>query len=202
MPKARAQSFLGVVRPLGEARPAWKVLRVLGNLLGLPGFDHDTSEDVRDEALATTDAATRLSNAAGRGARAANRRCAASSGCPTCRSIAPTRWCVARRRCRPRATRRRRWSACRARCGSNSGCRPVRQVRVSQNGAAAVLPAREDPSLARHRGARGGRAPEHRVAGPDVRRDQRRCRLRGHRCWRNSTTTASRCSARPAGPPR
>jgi NADH-quinone oxidoreductase subunit G len=45
------QSFQGVVRPLGEARPAWKVLRVLGNLLGLQGFDHDSAEDVTREAL-------------------------------------------------------------------------------------------------------------------------------------------------------
>jgi NADH-quinone oxidoreductase subunit G len=45
------QSFQGVVRPLGETRPAWKVLRVLGNLLGLPGFEHDSVEDVRREAL-------------------------------------------------------------------------------------------------------------------------------------------------------
>jgi NADH-quinone oxidoreductase subunit G len=34
-----SQSFNGVVRPFGDARPAWKVLRVLGNLLALPGFD-------------------------------------------------------------------------------------------------------------------------------------------------------------------
>jgi NADH-quinone oxidoreductase subunit G len=45
------QSFAGVVQPLGEARPAWKVLRVLGNLLGLPGFDQNSSEEVLDEAL-------------------------------------------------------------------------------------------------------------------------------------------------------
>ncbi|HEX9684565.1 MAG TPA: NADH-quinone oxidoreductase subunit NuoG [Burkholderiales bacterium] len=45
------QSFEGVVRPLGEARPAWKVLRVLGNLLGLDGFEHDSAEEVRREAL-------------------------------------------------------------------------------------------------------------------------------------------------------
>jgi NADH-quinone oxidoreductase subunit G len=45
------QSFQGVVWPLGEARPAWKVLRVLGNLLGLKGFDYDSAEDVRREAL-------------------------------------------------------------------------------------------------------------------------------------------------------
>jgi NADH-quinone oxidoreductase subunit G len=46
------QSFNGVVRALGEARPGWKVLRVLGNLLGLPGFDYDTSEAIRDQVLA------------------------------------------------------------------------------------------------------------------------------------------------------
>jgi NADH-quinone oxidoreductase subunit G len=32
--EGRLQSFTGVVRPLGDSRPAWKVLRVLGNLLG------------------------------------------------------------------------------------------------------------------------------------------------------------------------
>ena len=41
-----AQSFHAVVKPLGETRPAWKVLRVLANLLGLPGFDYDSSADV------------------------------------------------------------------------------------------------------------------------------------------------------------
>ena len=41
------QSFNAVVRPLGETRPAWKVLRVLGNLLGLDGFEYDSSELVR-----------------------------------------------------------------------------------------------------------------------------------------------------------
>jgi NADH-quinone oxidoreductase subunit G len=47
--EARVQSFKGVVRPLGQTRPGWKVLRVLGNLLGLPGFEYDTSDAVRDE---------------------------------------------------------------------------------------------------------------------------------------------------------
>jgi NADH-quinone oxidoreductase subunit G len=43
------QSFGGIANPVGEARPAWKVLRVLGNLIEAPGFDYVTSEDVRDE---------------------------------------------------------------------------------------------------------------------------------------------------------
>jgi NADH-quinone oxidoreductase subunit G len=46
-----SQSFNAVVRPAGEARPAWKVLRVLGNLLELPGFDQETAEQVRAQAL-------------------------------------------------------------------------------------------------------------------------------------------------------
>ncbi len=50
--EGRVQSFNGVVRPLGDARPAWKVLRVLGNLLGLDGFAYESSEQVRDEIVA------------------------------------------------------------------------------------------------------------------------------------------------------
>ncbi|MBI2314219.1 MAG: NADH-quinone oxidoreductase subunit G [Betaproteobacteria bacterium] len=45
--EGRVQSFNGVVKPLGDARPGWKVLRVLGNLLGVPGFDYESSEGVR-----------------------------------------------------------------------------------------------------------------------------------------------------------
>ncbi|WP_332751700.1 NADH-quinone oxidoreductase subunit NuoG [Hydrogenophaga sp.] len=44
--EGRLQSFHAVVRPLGETRPAWKVIRVLGNLLGLAGFDADSSQAV------------------------------------------------------------------------------------------------------------------------------------------------------------
>ncbi|BBI99053.1 NADH-quinone oxidoreductase [Ferrigenium kumadai] len=50
--EGRSQSFKGAVKPLGDTRPAWKVLRVLGNLLGVQGFDYDSSEAVRDEAIA------------------------------------------------------------------------------------------------------------------------------------------------------
>jgi NADH-quinone oxidoreductase subunit G len=46
------QSWAGAIAPLGEARPGWKVLRVLGNLLGLNGFDYVSSEEVRDAAAA------------------------------------------------------------------------------------------------------------------------------------------------------
>jgi NADH-quinone oxidoreductase subunit G len=61
--EGRVQSFKGAVKPLGEARPAWKVLRVLGNLLKLDGFEHDTSEAVLGEAMQGVDIAVRLNNA-------------------------------------------------------------------------------------------------------------------------------------------
>ncbi len=44
--EGRVQGFHAVVKPLGDTRPAWKVLRVLANLLGLPGFDFESSQDV------------------------------------------------------------------------------------------------------------------------------------------------------------
>ncbi|OMG74075.1 NADH-quinone oxidoreductase subunit NuoG [Burkholderia ubonensis] len=56
------QGFNGVVRPLGDTRPAWKVLRVLGSLLGLPNFEYETAEEVRVAALGDAGVAGRLSN--------------------------------------------------------------------------------------------------------------------------------------------
>jgi NADH-quinone oxidoreductase subunit G len=43
------QSFAGAAAPYRASRPGWKVLRVLGNLLGLEGFEYAASEEVRDE---------------------------------------------------------------------------------------------------------------------------------------------------------
>lgn len=65
--EGRAQSFNGSVKPLGDTRPAWKVLRVLGNLLELKGFDYETSEAIRNEILGTNvpadaDLSSRLNN--------------------------------------------------------------------------------------------------------------------------------------------
>ena len=62
--EGRIQKFQGVVPPLGETRPAWKVLRVLGNLLQLDGFAHDNIDDVRHEiGLFSEDIGARLDNA-------------------------------------------------------------------------------------------------------------------------------------------
>jgi NADH-quinone oxidoreductase subunit G len=60
--EGRVQSFRGAVKPLGEARPAWKVLRVLANLLKVSGFDYDSSEQVRDEVLPKKDGAISIAD--------------------------------------------------------------------------------------------------------------------------------------------
>ncbi len=61
--EGRVQSFHGVVKPLGDTRPAWKVLRVLGNLLGLAGFDQESTDEVRAQALGDVAAlSSRLDN--------------------------------------------------------------------------------------------------------------------------------------------
>ncbi len=46
--EGRWQSWAGAAGLQGESRPGWKVLRVLGNLLNLPGFDYMSSDEVRD----------------------------------------------------------------------------------------------------------------------------------------------------------
>ena len=85
--EGRLQSFHAVVRPLGDTRPAWKVLRVLGNLLGLPGFDADTSLAVLAAALPGVAGgslldASRLNNAdVGVGPAAADQSPAQTSPC-------------------------------------------------------------------------------------------------------------------------
>ncbi len=50
--EGRWQGFQGCTAPSGEARPGWKLLRVLGNLLEQPGFEYVSAEQVRDELLA------------------------------------------------------------------------------------------------------------------------------------------------------
>jgi NADH-quinone oxidoreductase subunit G len=50
--EGRWQSFTAAARAVGESRPGWKVLRVLGNLLNVPGFEQVSSEDVLKELLA------------------------------------------------------------------------------------------------------------------------------------------------------
>ncbi|MGV8900025.1 MAG: NADH-quinone oxidoreductase subunit NuoG [Burkholderiaceae bacterium] len=60
--EGRVQSFNGTVKPLGETRPGWKVLRVLGNLLDIPNFNYESSEVIRDEMVINEVFSERLNN--------------------------------------------------------------------------------------------------------------------------------------------
>ena len=53
--EGRLQSFYGVTKALGDSKPLWKVLRVLGNLFALDGFGFESSEEVLAEALGNAD---------------------------------------------------------------------------------------------------------------------------------------------------
>jgi NADH-quinone oxidoreductase subunit G len=73
--EGRVQSFHAVVKPLGDARPAWKVLRVLANLLGLPDFDFESSQDVLGKVKGISDghvSAADLNNASDDGIQLTN----------------------------------------------------------------------------------------------------------------------------------
>jgi len=63
--EGRAQSFHATVNPLADARPGWKVLRVLGSLLGIRGTEFDTIDEVRKACLGGKDVAKLLSNEIG-----------------------------------------------------------------------------------------------------------------------------------------
>ena len=160
--EGRVQSFHGVVKPLGEARPAWKVLRVLGNLLGLGGFRFETSE---------------------RSARRSARRRAAIAGRRGWPSRPMPHGCLRRRPQRPRAHRRRADlrhrpdRAPRAGAADDRGCAAAggrhaeraaaergivsRRPGARAQGGAVVLPRAIDPSLASNvvRVAAGIRSP-------------------------------------------
>ncbi len=64
------QSQTGAAQPVGEARPGWKVLRVLGNLLDLEKFDYVSSEQIRLELAALCGAETAYAAPAYRGTHA------------------------------------------------------------------------------------------------------------------------------------
>jgi NADH-quinone oxidoreductase subunit G len=151
--EGRLQSFHAVVKPLGETRPAWKVLRVLGNLLGLQGFEQDTAEQVRAQALGDpASLAERLSNqpalealelpAQVPAAAVALERIAdvpiyaTDSLVRRAAALQHTADAAAPQVGLPKAL----WAA--------MGLQPGALVRVTQGTASAVLPAREEPTLA------------------------------------------------------
>ena len=63
--EGRRQRFEAATQPPGEARPAWRILRVLANRLGIEGFDHESIEDVRADADARIGAVSPPDNLAG-----------------------------------------------------------------------------------------------------------------------------------------
>jgi len=151
--EGRVQSAHGVVKPRGDARPAWKALRVLGNLLGLPGFSFETSEEVRDEALG--DVATipaRL--AAPRTEAAGDARATPPARAGALERIADVPIYAVDPIVR-RAPALQRTADARppmvgipSELAAERGIVDGTPVRVSQGGARVLLPARVDPSLA------------------------------------------------------
>lgn len=60
--EGNAATMAAVVNPPGESRPTWKILRVLGNMLGLEGFDYEDLDKIRDKLIAAGDYAASLNN--------------------------------------------------------------------------------------------------------------------------------------------
>lgn len=83
--EGRLQSFHAVVKPLADTRPAWKVLRVLANLMGVQGVDYETSQDVLAEA--TGDVAQVPANVLSNAAQAVSAVPAGSVTAPAVASI-------------------------------------------------------------------------------------------------------------------
>ena len=144
------QSFHGVVKPLGDARPAWKVLRVLGNLLGLAGFDQETAEDVRVQALGdVTGHGARLDNTSS--AALSLGSASASAGLQRVADV-PIHASDALVRRAPSlqltADGREPQVGLPTALWLSLGLAPGDRVRVAQGDGSAVLVARHDPSLA------------------------------------------------------
>jgi NADH-quinone oxidoreductase subunit G len=145
--EGRVQSFHGSVKPQGDARPAWKVLRVLGTMLGLDGFGFETSEEVKSAALGDLAALpAKLNNATS----AALTVGASTGGLERLADVpiysadalvrrAPALQATADAKAPVASLPQALW----AELGLSAGA----QVKVSQDGAAAVLPAVLDASL-------------------------------------------------------
>jgi NADH-quinone oxidoreductase subunit G len=146
--EGRLQAFQGVVKGLGDSRPAWKVLRMLGNLLGLEGFSQESVEEVRVQALGDTGAiAGRLSNRSAVAAQVT----APAGGLQRVADVPiyATDSLVRRAHALQHTADAKAPvvglpSALWAQLGLQAGAK----VKLSQGGASAVLPAREDASLA------------------------------------------------------
>ena len=145
--EGRVQSFHGSVKPQGDARPAWKVLRVLGTMLGLDGFGFETSEEVKSAALGDLAALpAKLNNAISASVNVVG----STGGLERLADVpiysadalvrrAPALQATADAKAPVASLPQALW----AELGLSAGA----QVKVSQDGAAAVLPAVLDASL-------------------------------------------------------
>ncbi|MBT9594496.1 MAG: NADH-quinone oxidoreductase subunit G [Vitreoscilla sp.] len=146
--EGRLQAFHGVVKGLGDSRPAWKVLRVLGNLLGLPGFSQESVEEVRADALGDT---ALLSQRLDNRTAAAPQPRASADGLQRVSDV-PV-YCsdsLVRRAASLQMTTDAKAPVVGlpAALWNQLGLQPGARVRVGQGAATAVLPARLDTSLA------------------------------------------------------
>ena len=96
--EGRWQEFQGCAQPVGEARPGWKILRVLGNLLGLDGFDYVSSDGRPRGAARTCAMALATTDGSGRGAQLRSERGGSTTERRDLRRRCAS--CAARRRCR------------------------------------------------------------------------------------------------------
>ncbi|HET9642815.1 MAG TPA: molybdopterin-dependent oxidoreductase, partial [Burkholderiaceae bacterium] len=148
--EGRVQSFHGVVKPLGETRPGWKVLRVLGNMLGLDGFAQESAEEVRAEALGSVDSiASRLSN---RGAAMPSDSILPAQDLERIADVPIYHADSLVRRSPPLQqttdAKAAPWAGISQALWDELGLQPGAQVRVTQGEGSALLPARLEPSLA------------------------------------------------------
>ncbi len=150
--EGRVQSFHGVVKARGEARPAWKVLRVLGNLLGLGGFSFESSEEVKAEALGDLAAIpARLAAAGSAGPSHGGARSAASGALERIADVPIYAVDAIVRRAgalQMTADARPPVAGVPSELAAERGIVDGALVRITQGGRSVVLPARVDPSLA------------------------------------------------------
>ena len=173
--EGRVQSFHGVVKPLGERARPGRCCACSATCSACAASSTRRADEVRAEALGDAGAiAARLDNARRRrrGERAAA-GAAACSASPTCRSTPPTCSCAARRRCSSPPMRRRPWSACRPRCGTNSACSDGSVMSCRRDGASCCRRARSD-------------------AAPKAVRSRRPRRTRWRRCSARSRWSGAR----------
>jgi NADH-quinone oxidoreductase subunit G len=153
--EGRLQYFNPVVQPLGETRPGWKVLRVLGNLFDLKGFDFQSADEVRAEALADLGGPEQIAARLAPHHALPLAQSLPGATAQTVERLAPvpiySSDAIVRRAPslqRTRDAREARSVGVSAALWQQLGLQNAEMVRVSANGQSVVLPARRDEALA------------------------------------------------------